>query len=193
VHRFIGNFSLKILGRITPVQRGTPQGSSLSPLLCIIFLWDMINWLNGKPGAHFRGTIMPWEAVPAVATVIKMLLFADDTTLLSESPEDLQIGLDLLTQWARFRRVLFNIDKSAVMVLAQPRVTIPTSSISFRLQGLELPKVAVFRYLGNCIQEAPTPRANHPRSRYCMKVPLDLKGTPINNAVLEDTVFKAKS
>jgi len=174
VHRFLSRFSLKILGKVTPVQRGTMQGSPLSPLLCIVFLWDLINWLNGKKGTAFSGMVMPWKAVSAAAAVIKVLLFADDTTLLAETVEDLQAGLDLLTEWANYRRILFNIDKSAIMVVARLPAHQPRDH-AFYLQGRKLLRVSEFRYLGHTIHEAPIPTIKHPKPRYSLKAVLDIK------------------
>jgi len=72
-------------------------------------------------------------------------MYADDIAILAESAEELQLGLDALSQWAHQWRFMFSIgsDKSAVMVENGD-----CAPYAFTLGHLTLPIVAEYKYLG---------------------------------------------
>jgi hypothetical protein len=49
---------------------------------------------------------------------VKDLLYADDTALLAETPEDLNAMLQVCQRWAEENGFTFSVEKSKVMVLA---------------------------------------------------------------------------
>jgi hypothetical protein len=91
-----------------PIQRGTPQGSPLSPLLFILFMEPLIERLRaGSEGVELC----------AGKEFIRCLLFADDICLTASSLEDLQRMLDICSQWATDMAMAFNTRKSHLLHL----------------------------------------------------------------------------
>ena len=80
------------------IERGTPQGSPLSPLLFIVFMEPLIQLLRERS----RGV----ELAPA--TRLRSLHFADDTGLVASSLNDLQAMLDVCSAWALDMGMTFN-------------------------------------------------------------------------------------
>ena len=84
------------------VEQGVKQGCLLSPLLFTLFLNDLNDFLPG--------------GVTIANTVVKVLKYADDIVLLSDSPSTLQIMINSLhiycLQWA----LKINLDKSKILV-----------------------------------------------------------------------------
>jgi hypothetical protein len=84
------------------VLSGVPQGSILGPLLFLIFVNELPNWI-----------------------VNDMKMFADDTKLWTKisSPEDsesLQLDLDSLAAWSNEWQLYFNPEKCKVMHIGHP-------------------------------------------------------------------------
>ena len=61
-----------------PVRRGTIQGDTLSPLLFILFLTPLLNWLNSVDNGYTTNTSSTRVSPPA---------FADDMALTSYRPQ----------------------------------------------------------------------------------------------------------
>ena len=47
---------------------------------------------------------------------IRTLLYADDLSLMSDSTEDLQLGIDILYDYCTWWKLNINIEKSAVVI-----------------------------------------------------------------------------
>ena len=156
---------LEVMGVLFCQEKGTFQGSPLSPLLCILFLTDLILYVNGDNGSAFHGAKLPWDrASEVLILMLKLLLFADDIILLATSIEQLQMGLDLMAYWAELRGIKWKHSKCNVMRLSRP----PSDTIKreelpvVKLQGHVLEWVEEFKYLGFLIQEAPGYRRRLP-------------------------------
>lgn len=118
------------------VQCGVPQGSTLGPLLFLIYINDII------------------QHVPC-----STLLFADDTVIYSSgnSPNlaaaKLQKGLDMLSLWTRHSRLTVNAGKSKVMLILPKKcnnVVLP----SLMLDEQRLEYVSSYKYLGICLDNS---------------------------------------
>ena len=49
---------------------------------------------------------------------LAILLYADDTLLLSDTPEDLQLGLDGLDQYCKeWKKMQVNVEKTKIIIL----------------------------------------------------------------------------
>jgi len=170
IHRLLPFFRLEVMGALFPQEQGTFQGSPLSPLLCVLFLMDLILYINGNDASAFHGNKLPWsraEVNDLLTTMLKILLFADDIAILASSPEQLQLALDLMAFWAEKRGLRWGHAKCKVMRLCRlpwDRTTREqlAKKAKMRLQGHVLEWVAEFPYLGIHIDEAPEFRCRIP-------------------------------
>jgi len=110
----------------------------MSPTLFNVFINDLFD-----KGRHLG------VPVPGIDEVIPGLLFADDTTALTATKEDMQLMLNTLGEWAANWGMSFGIAKCGVMVVGageeateELRATPPT------LNGQPLPVVDGYTYLG---------------------------------------------
>ena len=114
---------------------GVKQGEPLSPLLFIIFIYDMASDIaNTNISAHTITQIQ-----------IYMLLFADDTVLFAESQKDMQALLDKLYQYCCKWNISVNIDKTKTMVFKSGN---RHENVVLRYAGSLLTIVKSFTYLG---------------------------------------------
>ena len=110
-----------------PVLSGVPQGSILGPVLFLLYVNDITNYINAK-----------------------LRLFADDCTLYSEiqSSQDclsLQNDLDQLSSWSKSWQLNFNVKKCYHLGITCKKF--PTL-FQYTLNGLHISKVNSTRYLG---------------------------------------------
>jgi hypothetical protein len=82
--------------------------------------------------------------------LLRVLLHADDLTLLASSPADLQALLDALQEFCVANSLHVNVAKSAVVVFGKrkPRLNHEIPHTGWLLAGAQLPVVAEFRCLG---------------------------------------------
>lgn len=170
VHRLLPHFRLIIKTAHILQQMGTFQGSPLSPLLCIIFLIDLIEFLKSPDAAGFAGAPLPWTH-PTLPCLFKILLFADDVVLPAVSLEQLQLALTLVAIWARKRRLRFSPIKSFLLRLH--RITAdstPTEQLPrLLLDNQPLVWKHEFPYLGHLVVESP-----RKYGRLASSIPLDV-------------------
>ena len=163
IHRLLPFFTLELFGATFPQDKGTFQGGPLSPLLCVLFLVDLILYINGNEASAFYGTKLPWSS-SQILEVIRLLLFADDIVLLAESVEQLQVALDLAAIWVEKRGLRYGYGKCKVMRLARKpkdrRTILELPPLT--LQGHTLDWVSEFKYLGHMITAAPEYKKRRP-------------------------------
>ena len=99
-----------------PSNIGVRQGENLSPFLFTIFLNDLENFLSESnvKGVELEDNIFNYLK-------IFVLLYADDTVILSKSSSDLQEALDLYASYCRIWKLEINNTKTKVVVFF-PRV-----------------------------------------------------------------------
>lgn len=163
IHRLLPLFTLELYGAVFPQDKGTFQGGPLSPLLCVLFLVDLILYINGDEASALHGTELPWSK-SKILEIIRLLLFADDVVLLADSEEQLQVALDLAAIWAERRGLRYGYGKCKVMRLARLPEDRRTSSElpSLTLNGRILDWVNEFKYLGHMIKAAPEYKKRRP-------------------------------
>jgi hypothetical protein len=128
---------------------GVRQGENLSPLLFAVFLNDLISVLY----EHSYGLSALLEDVnlsmPNNDSINRMklhtLLYADDTVLMAESPDQLQSALNTMAEYCDRNNLAVNPQKTNVMVFSRGKVrNLPV----LLYRGERLDVVHVFPYLG---------------------------------------------
>lgn len=121
---------------------GVRQGENLSPLLFSIFLNDLEYFLSQNTiGINVEYQIDNLEYFIKLYT----LLYADDTILISESPEDLQNMLNSLHDYCNKWKMSVNLSKTKIIVFSRGMVKkLPTWS--FGNENIEV--VHDYVYLG---------------------------------------------
>ena len=106
----------------TPVTSGVPQGCVLGPLLFLIYINDIENFI-----------------------VSKISEFADDTKLCHSSrhPDGVRLTVNSLVDWANTWQMNFNIDKCAVMHIGHNNI-----QHNYTMEIQELIATDEQRYLG---------------------------------------------
>lgn len=112
---------------------GTPQGDPLSPLLFSLYISDL-------PAALPPSNVV----VPGTNFPLPTLLYADDSALLSDSPDNLQSSLDHLFSYCSQNCLSINISKSKILIFHKGRLP----PCSFSINHLPLERVNEFQYLG---------------------------------------------
>ena len=127
---------------IKDISTGVPQGSTLGPLLFIIYMNDIND----------------------VSPLLKTILFADDTSLSSvislfptgPRQKSLAINLELekVTDWLRANKLSLNVKKTKYMVFRFSQTqngALP--KLDLKMDGVIIEKVKTFKFLGITISE----------------------------------------
>lgn len=124
---------------------GVRQGCVLSPILYSVFVNGFARELieRGIGGVEVRGE------------VLKLLLFADDIVMFSETGEGLQEMLDVLAEYCKKWRFEINVKKSKVMVCGRKGV-LEGETGSWSFDGKEVERVRTYKYVGVMVNEEGT-------------------------------------
>lgn len=120
---------------------------NLSPFLFSLYLNDLENFLieNGADGLCTITDIFHQDLYFHI--VFFVLLYADDTVLLSESAEGLQKALDIFSEYCNIWKLKVNTKKTKVVVFCKRKSKTPHV---FHFNGLMLDIVENYCYLGVC-------------------------------------------
>ena len=123
-------------------MRGVRQGENLSPLLFSLFVNDLENFLQAS-GCHPVST-----HTSEIESLMKImvLMYADDTIILSDSAAGLQKALDALHTYCATWQLQVNCSKTKVVVFGKRKFD-PTK-FTFKFNGSELELVHSYKYLG---------------------------------------------
>ena len=106
---------------------GVRQGDNLSPLLFAIYLNDFEQFMSTKYyGLKTLKDLYTNAATnDEMLTLLKLyvLLYADDTIIMAESPNELQLALDALSEYCQSWKLKINIDKSKIMCFTKKKTT----------------------------------------------------------------------
>ena len=130
------------LSTLFPCSNGVRQGENLSPLLFSIYLNDLDTFLSQS----CKGITLE-EPTLGLNEYIKLftLLYADDTILLANSENDLQIALDKLYIYCDKWKLTVNTSKTKVVVFSRGKVrNIP----KWRFGPDEVETTPEYTYLG---------------------------------------------
>lgn len=126
-----------------PCFSGVRQGENLSPFLSNLYLNDLEQYLDLK-GAQG----IPCETLDDQLHVylkVLILLYADDTVILSDNNNDLQEALNIFEQYCEEWKLTVNIEKTKVLIFANGRLS---KHDKFFFKGKTLEIVAEYKYLG---------------------------------------------
>lgn len=128
---------------------GVRQGENLSPLLFALFINDMSNYISKYYGGLNHVSTLANELLndKMFDSYIKLylLLYADDTIVMAESREDLQLALNGLSDYTKKSELKVNIDKSKIIVFSRGKIrNIP----DFWYEGKLIEVVFEYTYLG---------------------------------------------
>ena len=105
---------------------GVRQGDSLSPLLFIIFLNDFKNYIRNQFVGANLSTLRHFDIndQEETRTLLQMfvLLYADDTVLLTESAGDMQKALDATVRYCELNKMSLNIEKTKYIIFSRGKV-----------------------------------------------------------------------
>ena len=111
------------------VKWGVPQGSILGPKLFILYINDISN----------------------VSTVLKFILFADDTNIFCSGSDIVQLSiivsneLDKLSEWFAVNKLSLNLSKTNFMVFTNCR---REQNVNISINNCEIDMVYKSKYLG---------------------------------------------
>ncbi len=113
-----------------------PQGCNLSPLLFCLFLSDLEEF---REDGEMKG-------IALVYSKLRLLLFADDLVLLSESTHDLQLTVDLLNEYCAKWDLKITLITTKIILFDSHRRSM--NSVHILLNGMEIELVKEYKYLG---------------------------------------------
>jgi hypothetical protein len=131
------------------VRRGVPQGSVLSPFLFNVY----INDLAQLPEIHALGVNVGRRRSRPVGS----LLYADDTSLVSDSKTKSQQQLDLVSDWSREWGLELHPKKTELMICRPGGPSVQDSRLRANqiiLNGSVVPLCSRFKYLGIWLSNA---------------------------------------
>ena len=77
-------------------------------------------------------------------TKLLILLYADDTVIMADSPENLQKCLDDFVEYCKTWRLNINYDKTKVLIFGARKI----GTTKFMMDGNEIESVTIYKYLG---------------------------------------------
>ena len=122
-----------------PCNIGVRQDDNLSPLLFTLFLNDLEHFLHQHtPGINVDDDI-------SVVLKLFILLYADDTVIFGENPEEHQQSLNVFHKYCEIWKLTVNTEKTKVMIFSNGRIS---KNVHFYLNNKDLEIVSEFKYLG---------------------------------------------
>ena len=129
---------------------GVRQGENLSPFLFSLYLNDLENFFQetGFEGLKHLHLNCTSDYVRNLEQMLKLfvLLYADDTIILSDSPEGLQRGLNSLQQYCNLWKLSVNDTKTKVLIFSRGKSRKQPEDFYFGESKLEV--VSSYPYLG---------------------------------------------
>ena len=127
-----------------PCFKGVRQGENLSPLLFSLYLNDLETFLCNQNCEYFNIKFESLDFELCHYIQLLVLLYADDTVLLSNSKTGLQKSLDCLFDYCKNWKLTVNINKTKILIFNSRKSYRPL----FHYGGSIIEIVDSFSYLG---------------------------------------------
>ena len=104
---------------------GVRQGENLSPLLFSIYLHDLKSFISQKcNGLKDIENLQKEHLHEEIVTFLKLyiLLYADDTVILAENPNDLQGSLDEMKKYCDTFDLHINVNKTEILFFSRGKL-----------------------------------------------------------------------
>ena len=134
------------LSNVFKSEIGVRQGDNLSPLLFSIYLSHLESFLSSKYGGLAYISELT-ENDDDLFEYIKMyiILYADDTVILAESPRELQMSLDAMQSYCNIWKLNINTSKTKIVIFSRGKVR-KYPKFNFRNSSIDV--IDNFTYLG---------------------------------------------
>lgn len=123
--------------------KGVRQGENLSPLLFSLFLNDLEEFLCEKR-AKGVNSVAQCEGFYQFLQIF-IILYADDTVIVSENETDLQNSLNIFEKYCLKWKLTVNVSKTKILLVGTRK---KNYNIKFLFNGQELEIVNEYKYLG---------------------------------------------
>ena len=127
---------------------GVRQGENLSPFLFAIFLNDFEKSLsdkyNGLTTITELSRLLSSDDIPFFLTMYT-LLYADDTLVFAESPEDMQLALNEVSDYCNRWGLSINQTKTKVVIFSRGKVR---TNFYFKIGSIDIDTSSEYEYLG---------------------------------------------
>ena len=110
-----------------------------------LFLNDLETFLEAKNVTGFESISGDLENQLNIYLKLFIILYPDDTVILSESESDLQAQLDAFQEYCLTWKLKVNIDKTKIVIFGSGRTP---QIVFFKYNGSEIEVVKNFNYLG---------------------------------------------
>jgi hypothetical protein len=127
---------------------GVRQGENLSPLLFSLFLNDLESFLISK--GHYGIELTDIEDELDTFLRILILLYADDTILISEDPVKLQNCLNDFVEYCNNWKLKINISKTKAIIFGSRN----NNNYSFKIGDEQIEIVDSYKYLGTIFSKS---------------------------------------
>lgn len=127
-------------------QIGVRQGENLSPALFAIYLNDLENYLNERQS---NGITLRINEDPETFLKILLLLYADDTVIITDNAESMHECLLRFSEYCRTWKLKINTEKSKIVIFGSKRAT-----HIFNVDGNNLEIVDSYKYLGTIFSKS---------------------------------------
>jgi hypothetical protein len=135
------------------IKHQTPQRTTrYLPPLFSLFLNDLETFLEAKNVTGLESISGDLENQLNIYLRLFIILYADDTVILTESESDLQAQLVAFHEYCLTWKLKVNIDKTKIVIFGSGRTP---QHLSFKYNGSEIEVVKNFNYLGIIFRPLP--------------------------------------